>query len=354
MKTVLIILAWLCIAATVVPLIRLDDWWIRFFDFPRLQILGLGLLTCIALLFVWNKTHLMAKSTFGVLVLCLLFQGFKMYPYTPLASKQVLNAQTNAAGARLTLMIANVLMENRQAQQLLNLVRDVDPDVLLAVETNAWWAEQLRPLEDIYPYTVKQPQDNHYGMMLYSRLELINPEIKFLVSDDIPSIHTQVALSSGERFWLHGLHPRPPSPTGADESTQRDAELLIVGREVKQRNEPVIVAGDLNDVAWSYTTTLFQKASGLLDPRIGRGPYNSYNAKNILMRWPLDHVFHSDHFLLHTLRLLPAFGSDHFPVYVALSLSPQAEILQEAPELEADEKEQVEEKINQVEQKEKL
>ena len=354
MKTVFLVLAWLCIAATAAPLIRLDDWWIRAFDFPRLQILLGGLLICAIFLVFWSTTSLRDNLTLGVLVLCLFFQGFKVYPYTPLAAPQVLHDQAHVADSQLSLLIANVLMENRQAQQLLHMVRDANPDLLLLVETDTWWEQQLRPLEAEYVYTVKQPQANHYGMVLYSRLKLVNPEIKFLVSTDIPSIHTQVALPAGALLWLHCLHPEPPSPSGAEESTQRDAELLIVGRKVKQQDEPVIVAGDLNDVAWSYTTALFQKASGLLDPRIGRGMYNSYHAKNIIMRWPLDHVFHSNHFLLRTLRLLPAFGSDHFPVYIALSLAPQAEVLQEEPQLDADEAEQVEEKIDQVEQKDKL
>lgn len=82
------------------------------------------------------------------------------------------------------------------------------------------------------------------------------------------------------------MHPRPPGVQRADEekdsgieeaadrqdSDKRDAELLLVATEVKNLGDvPVIVGGDFNDVAWSYTTDLFQRIGGLLDPRVGRG-----------------------------------------------------------------------------------
>lgn len=178
-------------------------------------------------------------------------------------------------------------------------------------------------------------------MVAHSRLEMIDPEIRFILKDTIPSMHMLVVLPSDDRVFMHFVHPNPPNPKHATETTARDAEILIVGREAEQRDKPTIVAGDFNDVAWSYTTTLFQKASGLLDPRIGRGMYSSFSANNLLVRWPLDHVYHSDHFKLIRMDVGPAWGSDHFPIFIELSLEPGAEADQTEPSTDQAKKEQV-------------
>ncbi len=132
-----------------------------------------------------------------------------------------------------------------------------------------------------------------------------------------------------------------------------NAELLIVGREVNRRDRPTIIAGDFNDVAWSHTTTLFQKTSGLLDPRVGRGMYSTFNATHPLLRWPLDHVFHSDHFKLVRMERGPSWGSDHFPIFIELKLESGAQAEQEEPDTSPAEGEQVDQKIRDGKQKTK-
>jgi endonuclease/exonuclease/phosphatase (EEP) superfamily protein YafD len=178
--------------------------------------------------------------------------------------------------------------------------------------------------------------DNTYGLALFSRLELLNPEIRFLLQPEIPSFRTRVRLRSGEDVVLIGIHPEPPSPTEADSSLPRDAELVLIGREIARESKPVIVAGDLNDVAWSRTSQLFRRLSGMIDPRIGRGFYNSFHAGYWCLRWPLDHVFYSPDFLLRQLQRLPAFGSDHFPILIELEFHPRAAALQEVEEADHD------------------
>lgn len=217
------------------------------------------------------------------------------------------------------MLIHNVRYDNRQTDELLESIEQTDPDLILLVEPTQWWEEQLSPRLSDYSHTVFQLQENHYGILLYSRLELVNPRVRFLVDDEVPSIHTGVRMPAGGIMTLYGLHPKPPglkreADTDREDSDQRDAELLIVAKEVVERvkqggDEPFIVAGGFNDVTWSHTTRLFQRISGLLDPRVGRGLFNTYHAQSRILRFPLDHVFTSDHFRLVSLEVLPPLGS---------------------------------------------
>ena len=349
LKLVLLALAAFVVVATLLPFVRRDEWWIRVFDFPRGQIalLGLGVAALSAL--ALDRTQTWQIVVLGVLGLCVAYQCYRMFPYTILAPRQVQPAKSPDPDASFKLLIANVLMDNRASDSFLALVRRFDPDLILTVETDAWWERELRVLDAEYPHTIKRPIDNTYGMLLHARLELVDPQISYLVEDDIPSFHTQVRLPGGRTFRLHCVHPRPPYPSEDEDTTDRDAELLLVGRAVKEHGGPAVVTGDLNDVAWSHTTHLFQRISGLLDPRVGRGMYNTFDARNPLLRWPLDHVFHSEHFKLVRLVRLPAWGSDHFPMLAELCLDPAAPLEQEAPAEDREDREEAAEKIEKAE-----
>ena len=348
MKIVFIAIGLLMIAATILPLIRKDAWWIRIFDFPRLQITTILAATLAA--YVTLKWEPMLAENLFLLALssCLIYQSVMMYPYTPLARKQVQQSTNTRDDSSFSLLFANVLMDNRNVAGLKEIISEVDPDIILTVETDDWWKEQLQGFEQTHPHTIQQPQDNTYGMLLYSKLELLNARVKFLVQDDVPSIHARVRLRSGKEVELRCLHPRPPFPTEDERSTERDAELLVVGKETKELTAPVVVLGDLNDVAWSRTNYLFQDISGLLDPRIGRGFYHTFHAKYPFIRFPLDHFFHSNHFRLVDFRRLAYFGSDHFPVYIKLCYEPSAESQQEELQADKSEQEEAEEKIRKV------
>jgi endonuclease/exonuclease/phosphatase (EEP) superfamily protein YafD len=312
--------------------LRFNDWWIRDWDFPRVQLTILLLLALAGFATFFDAAQ--PAHWFGLLALLVAigYQGGRIWPFTPWARREVRNARQPTGKHVVKILEANVLMDNEQREPLLQLIHRLAPDIILLVETNTTWQQDLAGLEAQYPHRIYHPLDNKYGMHLYSRLELLDPEVRFLIQDDIPSIRTQVRLRNGATLCLYALHPMPPSPTEAYASTGRDAELLLVGKEIREQSDTaVLVAGDLNDVAWSYSTRLFRRISRLLDPRRGRGFYSSFHADYWLARWPLDHFFHSDHFTLVDLERQPSIGSDHFPMFLTLAYEPRHAQQQEAP-----------------------
>ena len=322
----------LAIILTILPFLKFGLWWIRIGEFPRLQIAFGCLATAILFVLSQNFPLRPLETAFLIsLVVCALYQLYCVLPYLPVYPKQVKTSRAPDDENMIRLLIFNVFIENRQSGKFLRLVEQVNPDVILLAEPDERWVREVSALEKNYPHTILYPLDNAYGMALYSRFELENPKLNFFIEDDIPSIITGVRLKSGVIVNLYCVHPRPPVPTESDRSNERDAELLLVARMIKERDAPTITAGDLNDVAWSRTTTLFQKVSGLLDPRIGRGLYSSFHANYSIIRFPLDHVFHSKHFRLAELRRLPNIGSDHFPIFIALSYEKGAEHTHEEP-----------------------
>ncbi len=319
---------------TSLPLSRHEAWWVRSLDFPRLQLFVISLILLLLELAMLDLSQPSACSLVVLTFLCLVFHAWWIVPYTRIYPVEVKSADRAGRQETLRIMTANVLTPNRNSQALIALVRENAPDILVTLESDAWWQAQLSALEPAYPYTIKCPLDNLYGMHVYSRRPLTDSRIDYLVEPDVPSMHTLVCLPSGKKIRVHFLHPAPPSPTESEESSERDAELIIVARSVAETDAPVIVTGDLNDVAWSETTRLFRKISGLLDPRVGRGMFNTFHADYGFIRWPLDHLFHSDHFTLSSMRRLRPFGSDHFAILTELALEPARNIQQNG--LEAD------------------
>jgi len=333
----------LVIIASFIHLLRYEQWWIRIWDFPHLQLSLLSLIGCLAgLAGVRLEAPLGTVVTAG-LGLAFLYQLWLILPYTPVFRAQLPGAERKDPTNTIRLLIANIYMDNRQYDRVLEMVAKVQPDVLLIVEADEAWRQALGSLKADYPFRVLHPLPNTYGMLLYSRLPIREHEIRFLIEDDIPSIRAVLELPSGIPVHFYGVHPQPPSPTEHDRSTERDAELLLIGREVRQLTGPVIVAGDLNDVAWSHTTRLFQRTSGLFDPRVGRGMFNSFHASYFFLRWPLDHVFVSQHFKLEAIRRLPRSGSDHFPIFAQFLYDPQEK--PKKPQPEGDDQQEATEKI---------
>ena len=335
---------------SVLPHIPLDYWWIRSFDFPHLQLTFLSIVITIFYIFKFSKKIKLDYLFISVLILCIFFQGSKIYPYTFLAPVEVLKSNSDSSKASLSVYTANVLQKNNERNKIVRSIDKRDPDIILLTEThNEWRNYIIKKYGDKYPYKVTAPFENTYGMMLLSKYALHDSQVTFLVEDTIPSIQAKIVLPSRDTIQLIAIHPTPPVPTESPTSVDRDAELMKVAFIVKKTNLPVIVMGDFNDVAWSETTELFQKVSGLLDMRKGRGLYNTYNANIPILRWPLDHIFISSGFEVISIEKGEHIGSDHFPFYIKVSYDNKNAQKQKLP---APDEEEIEEAVDQIKNEE--
>jgi endonuclease/exonuclease/phosphatase (EEP) superfamily protein YafD len=308
------------VSVTILPIWQTSHWWVRLCDFPRYQMATLALVLLVLMPLTLGPLTATELCLFTAVAIAALWQVSWIWRYMPGAPLEVPNsAAGSSASGRIGVLTTNVFQDCRDAEALLQIISDADPDLILAVETDEWWCSRMsEALRTRYPFGLTYPLSNGYGMAMFSRLELLQPTIRFLVDDAIPSIKTGVRLRTGAVFDLYGMHPQPPAPL--QDSLERDVELVLVGAEIKSTARPSVVLGDLNDVAWSPTTAEFAQAGDLRDPRRGRGFFNTYPARLPGLRYPLDYVFHTKHFAVCKMRVLPKTGSDHLPLIAVLDL----------------------------------
>ncbi|WP_296622181.1 endonuclease/exonuclease/phosphatase family protein [Marivirga sp.] len=348
MRIFTLILCIIVLIVTGLPLINKAEWWIRIFEFPRIQIAVLALISII-LAFIYIKLKWIYKAPLLLLlIISLVYQLKFVVVYTPLHKTQAKDSNDPNVENSFTLMVSNILMENQEKQRFHSLVKKINPDILFINEPNQVWANSIKQLEVDYPYSVKCPLDNTYGMILLSKLKLTESTVNFLVQDDIPSIFTKITLASGTVIDFYGVHPEPPRP-GSD-TYESDTEILIIGKKIRESENPTIVAGDMNDVAWSDTSKLFRSYSGLVDPREGRGLHNTYHVSFPLLRYPLDHILYSKEFGLMTLQKLENIGSDHFPILIGLNYEPDSDNTEGMEDTNSSEEAEVEERLENEEE----
>ncbi len=258
------------VVLTVLPISRSKQWWIRALDFPRLQLFVMTAVLLVVDLLMFDKALWTSWLVPAAAAGCLAYHGWWIIPYTVLAPFEVKQAAPEDRGDILRILVSNVLMSNRDSATLIRLVRAHQPHVLVTLESDAWWQEQLDTLEGDYPFAIKCPLDNRYGMHVYSRLPLEASATEYLIQDDVPSMHTRIRLNNATQVHAHFVHPAPPAPGENEESSERDVELVTIAHRVAHDHRLRHVTGDLNDVAWSRTTRRFRRLSRLLDPRVGR------------------------------------------------------------------------------------
>ncbi len=296
-------------------LIPHTHWIFRVCDFAKIQLaVGQFFVVIISLIFF----HYLTPYEFilnGALALLMIKNVVILFKYTQIYSYFRKNKNNNPDSQIIKVLSVNVYQFNPCHQKLIDLIKEVSPDIILTIESNREWETSFAQLKQEYTYFCENALENTYGMHFYSRLKTTNITTHYFVADDIPSIEAEIETEDGHTFTFWGVHPPPPSPTESQNSKERDGELVAVAKKVRELKAKAVVTGDFNNVAWTKSSQLFKKTSELVDARVGRGFISTFHAKYWFFRFPIDLFFHSSEIVVKKLTTLKEIGSDHFPLY---------------------------------------
>jgi endonuclease/exonuclease/phosphatase (EEP) superfamily protein YafD len=314
MDTLWIVLAVLLVLTDVLPLITVQHWTFRVLDFLRIQLWGLQVLVLAVSLLPFVEMSTTQWVLFGLLLLSFLHNTWLLLPFLPVYPFKR-SRKRDIGKESVSVLAMNVYQFNERYSAFVQLVKEYDPDIVLTMESNKDWEKGMAELESIYPRAKKVALENTYGMHFYTRLEVKSLTDHYFTADDFPSIEAELIARDGQSFTFWGVHPPPPSPTEEPTSKERDSELLTIAKRVREKQGPVVVAGDFNNVAWARSSVLFRKVSHLIDPRKGRGFTSTFHAQHPYFRFPIDLFFHSREVFIESFKRLRDIGSDHFPLF---------------------------------------
>jgi endonuclease/exonuclease/phosphatase family metal-dependent hydrolase len=301
---------------------------------------------------LWPLTALLARTKSAVLAAALpwaLFAGVYGELFIPRPPHLAELAGPGGEGqARLRVMTFNVLAASRPADDVIRIIKEADPDVVVTQEAIPALAEPMqRGLDDAYPFSRIRSSNGWGAQAIWSRVPILQEE-RWDGSQRNANWQHAILDLGGRRVHLINLHLSTPSvnwrtvedlpvPVAVGESSQlrsREVAWLVPRlRALTQGSDPVIVAGDFN---LTDQTPEFRRllGAGLRDAyrQAGWGfgltfpatPRVRFFRHNFLVHTPLigiDHVLLSSHLEARRAVVWPESGqSDHRPVVVDLVL----------------------------------
>ncbi|MEQ1902591.1 MAG: endonuclease/exonuclease/phosphatase family protein [Pirellulaceae bacterium] len=259
-----------------------------------------------------------AWATFVVSLVTLVNPLWSFVPYR--------TAQLPNPGQSVRLMSFNLLAANRDEQAIRAAIERDDLDVLLFVEYTPFMENIRRDLMERFPHQIIESRYHGFGIALFSKFPILKQNVQYLtvgplekpseppyfVKDD-PYIDTTLDVY-GQTLRIVGVHFfNPTEYSRFAERTRQFQKLIDVANQ--QRGSPLVVMGDFNCTPWSPFFMELQKKTSLRDSRQGFGYLGTWPASGDFLSIPIDHILISDDIQVAQRTVLPAAGSDHYPIY---------------------------------------
>lgn len=206
------------VVVALLPLVPSGQWWVRVWDFPRLQLTALLVLPLLLLgMHAWLSRP--RKEHFALLAVILAIGSWHLWhilPFTSVWSTEVPSAEIQPDKPQPTVKVltANVTYSNDHYAEILAMVEREDPDLLLLIEVDDALDEGLVPLDETYPYRVGEVREEGLGIVLWSRIPLLEQSVQHLVSERRPSVFCNPGYA---RHWpgtIYWCSPGAAGPAG--------------------------------------------------------------------------------------------------------------------------------------------
>jgi endonuclease/exonuclease/phosphatase (EEP) superfamily protein YafD len=250
------------------------------------------------------------KKTMGLLLVLIAWQAGLMEPW---AWNSVSDAPSNSASY--SLIWFNVHTGNRSKSEVLDYLKERDPDFICLGEVNRLWLQQLTPLHERWPHQVLQPRDDNFGMAVYSKYPFKD---RFKLDWDVPCIRFDVEHDMNKTFSVFVAHPVPP--IGNRFTGLRDDYLRQVSETMSETRHPFVAVGDFNATPWHYPVREMVKRHQLsYCPPTSMLSLPTWPIGLLPFGIPIDLFLAQPAISIHALNRGPDLGSDHRPLEVRFS-----------------------------------
>lgn len=226
----------------------------------------------------------------------------------------------------ITMMTHNLFGMNYEMEKVTAAIFAEDPDIIVLQEYFGEQASELHPLLLAeYPNFVRCRGGKRANLGLYSRLPFDQQEDGACPSDAYGTTRTAHILArfqteDGKAFSVITTHMDWPIPV----ARQRE-QLDALSEVVDEIEGPMILAGDFNSTAWSYSLRQFVAGNGLVRETMNllTFPMSWYYFgawRDTLPFLPLDHVMTRNGIVVHEIHAGRATASDHLPVVFSFSV----------------------------------
>ncbi|MBU0982078.1 endonuclease/exonuclease/phosphatase family protein [Patescibacteria group bacterium] len=243
-----------------------------------------------------------------MLTLALLSMQFALlHPYLKTSHEPVLTD--------LTVLSHNFFVYNQNFEAVQDLISAENPDIFAIIEADYPWREEKEVFRSSYPYIQMTDETGSLGIFIASKYPATFEE-KFI--GQFPILIATVSINA-QTIQVIAVHPIPPIT--ARTAALRNQAFEELSKIANESRYPVIVMGDFNSSPWSPTYQKLIQDTGLINTRISFGLKPSWNAKNPLLKTPIDHILVSKDFTVASFHLGQKTGSDHRAVIAELGLA---------------------------------